>query len=201
MLSSLVIDYMQQLFDGVNVAIAYIYCDYRRQDEQTPTNLIASVTKQLLHGCASIPEVIMKKYQYHKDKGTRPSSAEVLETTASSMAPFSRIYLILDALDELGNEGHVRQTLIERLCTLKDLRHFNLLTTSRYIPSLASEIRQPLCLDVRASSEDIKRYVEGHILDLRNCVRKDHDLQQTVVGAIVDAVDGMYVAALPRGFC
>lgn len=191
MLASLVIDHLQQLFGDRNVVTAYIYCDYRRQDEQTPINLIVSVAKQLLHGQAAIPEGILKKYQHHQDKGTRPSFEEVLEMTASSMTRLSGFYLIVDALDELSNSGHVRQTLIGRLGTLQDLHHFNLLTTSRDIPSLTLEFHQPLCLDIRAGPEDIRRYVKGHISDLPHCVRNNMVLQEAIADAISDAVKGM----------
>ena len=191
MLTSLVIDYLQQGFAKEKVATAYIYCDYKRQDEQTPINLIASVAKQLLQHQNSIPENTLKMYHGHREKGTRPNFEEVLEMTTSSMALLSRVYLIVDALDELGNAGQVRQTLIGRLRLLQDLHHFNLMTTSRYIPSLALDFHQPLCMDIRASTEDVRRYVEGHILDLPSCVRKNLGLQETIISAIVDAVEGM----------
>lgn len=191
MLASLVIDHLQQVSDQEKVATAYIYCDYKRQDEQTSFNLTASVTKQLLQHQDPIPENILKIYEYHHKAETRPSFEEVLEMAGSSMARSLRLYVVVDALDELGNAGQVRQTLIGRLRSLQDLHHFNLMTTSRYIPSLALDFHQPLCMDVQASPEDIRRYVEGHISDLPNCVRKDLRLQQTIVSAIVDAVEGM----------
>ncbi len=107
------------------------------------------------------------------------------------MSSFSRIYLIVDALDELGNGGQVRQHLIGRLRSLQDLHPFSLMTTSRYIPSLALDFHQPLCMDIQASPEDIERFVEGHISDLPNCVRRTMGLQEVITSAIVDAVDGM----------
>lgn len=191
MLASLVIDYLQQGSAKEKVATAYIYCDYKRQDEQTPINLIASVTKQLLQQQNSIPGGTLKMYQHHHEKGSRPNFEEVLEMTRSSIALFSRLYLIVDALDELGNAGQVRQTLIGSLRPLQNLHHLNLMTTSRYIPSLALEFHQPLCMDIGASAEDVRRYVEGHILDLPSCVRKNLGLQETIISAIVDAVEGM----------
>lgn len=191
MLASLVIDHLQQVSDEEKVATVYLYCDYKRQDEQTPLNLTTSVTKQLLQHQDSIPENILKIYQNHRWKGTRPGFEEVSEMAGSSMASLSRLYLIVDALDELGNSGQVRQTLIGRLRLLQDLHHFNLMTTSRYIPSLALDFHRPLCIDVRASPEDIRRYVEGHISVLKNCVKKDLELQVTIASAIVDAVEGM----------
>ncbi|KAF6219464.1 hypothetical protein HO133_003931 [Letharia lupina] len=195
MLASLVIDRLQQIPGEENVVTAYIYCDYKRQDEQTPINLTASVTKQLLQHQDLIPENILKMYQHHQKMETRPTFEEVLEMTGSSMARLSRVYVILDALDELGNAGQVRQTLIGRLRPLQDLHHFNLMTTSRYIPSLALNFHHPLCMDVRASPEDIRRYVEGHTSDLPKCVRESTGLQEAIATAIVDSVEGMFLLA------
>lgn len=195
MLASLVIDRLQQIPGEENVVTAYIYCDYKRQDEQTPINLTASVTKQLLQHQDLIPENILKMYQHHQKMETRPTFEEVLEMTGSSMARLSRVYVILDALDELGNAGQVRQTLIGCLRPLQDLHHFNLMTTSRYIPSLALDFHHPLCMDVRASPEDIRRYVEGHTSDLPKCVRENLGLQEDIATAIVESVEGMFLLA------
>lgn len=191
MLASLVIDHLRRTPGEKSTATAYIYCDYRRQDEQTPMNLTASVTKQLLEHNIAIPEGVLKIYQPHRSKGTRPNFEEVLEMINLAMSPLSKIYLILDALDELGNAGQVRQDLLERLRCLQGAHHFNLMTTSRYIPSLAQECYQPLCMDIRASSEDIRRYVQGHIPDLANCVKKNPELQKIVADSIVNVVEGM----------
>ena len=111
--------------------------------------------------------------------------------TESLMKRLPRLYLIVDALDELGSAGHVRQTLIGRLRLLQDSYHFNLMTTSRYIPALALDFHQPLYMDIYASPEDIRRYVGGHISDLPNCVKKNRVLQEDIMCAIADAVDGM----------
>ena len=191
MLASLVIDHLHRIPGAENVVTAYIYCDYGKKEEQTPVNLIASVTKQLLQHQMSIPEDVQKIYQRHHSKGTQPSFEEVLEMTGSSMSRFSRINLIVDALDELWNTGQVRQNLIGRLRSLQDLHHFSLMTTSRYIPYLILDFSQPLHVDVQASPEDIRKYVEGHVLDLPSCVRKDPRLQESIASAIVDAVEGM----------
>lgn len=103
----------------------------------------------------------------------------------------SRLYVIVDALDELENADQNRQTFIAHLRSLQDFYHFSLMTTSRYIPSLADDFHQPLYMDIRASVEDVRRYVEGHILDLPSCVKKSLGLQETIASAIVDAVKGM----------
>ena len=191
MLASLVIDHLERSSEEEIPATIYIYCDYKRQDEQTPINLTASITRQLLQHQVSILEDILKIYNRHKSKSTRPSFEEVLEMLKHSITRLTRVYLILDALDELGNAGQVRQNFIGRLRLLQDLCHFNLMTTSRYIPSLAQDFQNCLCMDIRASPDDIRIYIQGHISDLANCVRKDSGLQDTIANSIANVVEGM----------
>ena len=191
MLASLVVDHLQQNFVDEKATTIYIYCDYKRQDEQTPINLIAILTKQLLQHQDSVPGDVLKTYQLHRAKETRPSFEELLQMTRFLMACSSRLFVIVDALDELGDAGQVRQTLIGHLRPLQDLFRFSLMTTSRYIPSLALDFHQPLRMDIRASTEDVRRYVEGHILELPSCVKKCSGLQETIASVIVDAVEGM----------
>ncbi|KKO96903.1 hypothetical protein THAR02_10996 [Trichoderma harzianum] len=46
-LTSVVVDYLTSEFRRGDTGIAYIYCDFRRHDEQTTANLLASILKQL----------------------------------------------------------------------------------------------------------------------------------------------------------
>ena len=191
MLASLVIDHLERSFEEETSAINYIYCDYKRQDEQTPINLTASITRQLLQHQVSIPESIIMICNRHISKSTRPSLEEVLEMLEHSIARLTRVYLIVDALDELGNAGQVRQNFIGRLRLIQDLYHLNLMTTSRYIPSLAQDFQNSLCMDIRANPGDIRNYVQGHISDLANCVKKDSGLQEAIANSIANVVEGM----------
>ena len=191
MLASRVIDHLEKLSSEENAATVYIYCDYGKQKEQTTVSLTESVMKQLLQHQDAIPEKVQQTYQYHCTKGTRPSLEEVLEMIASSMTPLSRVFLIVDALDELGNDGKVRQSLIRHLRQLQDLHHFNLMTTSRDIPDLALNFHQPRRVELRANPGDVRKYVEGHIGNLSKCVEKNAKLQETIANTIVGSVDGM----------
>ena len=191
MLASLVIDHLERIPKEETSATTYIYCDYKRQDEQTPINLTASITRQLLQHQVSIPEHIITIYNNHKSKLTRPNFEEILEMLKHSIVRLTRVYLIVDALDELGNSGQVRQNFIGRLRLIQDLYQLNLMTTSRYIPSLAQNFQKSLCMDVRANPGDIRNYVQGHISDLANCVKKDSGLQEAIANSIANVVEGM----------
>ncbi len=64
--------------------------------------------------------------------------------------------------------------------------------TSRHDPSLGSL----LSLEIRASGEDIREYVRGHIRDLAKFVSGSPDLQEAIANSVVAAADGMYICLL-----
>ena len=50
-------------------------------------------------------------------------------------------------------------------------------------------------LEIRASSEDVERYLEDHMGQLPSFVRRDRSLQEEIKARISEAVDGMCVPA------
>jgi hypothetical protein len=63
--------------------------------------------------------------------------------------------------------------------------------TSRFSTEVKDEFGQVPKLEVRASDEDVKRFIAGQ--KLPNCIRLDEGLQSLVRDKIVDAADGMLV--------
>lgn len=194
-LASTVIDHLLTTLYSDKIFVAYIYCDYRKQHEQTSVNLIASILKQSLQHHISIPENVRNSYRHHTNSGTRLNAEEIHALLQSTLSGFSQIYIVADAVDELSNSDQVRQTLLSILNALQKVHTVNLMVTSRFIPRIAQELRDPLCLEIRASDEDVRRYVQGHINDLAKCVPKNLKLQELVEDSIVTAVDGMFLLA------
>ncbi len=192
MLASLVIDHLKMAQQAANSSVIYIYCDYKAQLQQTPSDLIASLLKQSLQQQPLIPADVKKAYQDHIGAGTRFNRHEMLRLLQKSMETFSRNYIIIDALDEVSSQDQVRYILLKELRDLQATHGYNILTTSRHIINLTLDFQEPLCLEVRASSDDVQRYVRGHMTQLPNCVRTNVGLQETIVSSVVKAVDGMY---------
>jgi Cdc6-like AAA superfamily ATPase len=100
-LASIVIEQLISRFhDNHDVGIAYIYCDFRRKDEQRLGDLLASLVKQLSETRPSVPDIIKHLYQRHQSKRTRPSTDELSGTLQPVLASYSRVFIIIDALDE-----------------------------------------------------------------------------------------------------
>lgn len=192
-LTSVVVEYLWNKFqDDASIGIAYLYCNFRQQDTQKPADLLLSLLKQLLQE-QPMPESIKSLYEHHSRKRTRPSLEEISKVLRSVIANYSRTFLIIDALDEcqVSDGGHRR--FLSEIFNLQGQTLANLFTTSRFIPEIAKEFKAGTSLEIRASDEDVGRYINGHISELPSFVRKNPKLQEEIKTAIIKAVDGMYV--------
>ena len=54
------------------------------------------------------------------------------------------------------------------------------------------EFEGSVSLEIRAS-EDVQRYLDGHMSQLPSCVSRSSDLQEQIKTEIIKAVDGMYI--------
>jgi Cdc6-like AAA superfamily ATPase len=86
MIASIVVDHLFTKFpNGHNIGIAYLYCNFRRQQEQTPVDLLVSLLKQLVKGQKSVSENVKSFYQRYRSKPARPSFEEISEVMHSVM--------------------------------------------------------------------------------------------------------------------
>jgi hypothetical protein len=193
-LTSIVVEELTTRFhDDKSIGIAYLYCNFRRKDEQKIGDLLASLLKQLVKYQHSLPGSVKTLYDCHKDKRTRPSSDEISGVLQSVAAAYSRVFIIVDALDECQISDGCRQRFLSGLFNLQVKCGINLFTTSRPILSIEKELEGNTMLEIRASEEDVRRYLEGHMFRLPGFVVRSLELQEEVKTNIVKAVDGMYV--------
>lgn len=187
-LASRVIDHIQRSIGSAHFVIAFIYCDYKRQHEQNCCNLIGSLLKQVLQHQVSIPQEVMSSYRKHSSAGTNASGDDLASFVYSTVANLSRVFVVVDALDELSRKE--RQPLLRHLRALQSDHQVNIMTTSRHIQSLTRAFTKPLKLEIRASDHDIQIYVRAHLADHAKCLRSNLDLQKVVVDAVRGAADG-----------
>jgi Cdc6-like AAA superfamily ATPase len=193
MLASIVVDYLSKMIRAEDVGIAYIYCTYRNRLEQTPIRLLASLLKQLLLERRFIPESLKKLYENHIHKSTFPALDEVYNILHSEMGRYSNVFIVIDALDECADDG-AHEILLSKLNALQTTNPLNLMVTSRPILKIKQKFQKGIQLEIRASSTDVQKYLEGQMSRLAGCVRGNISLQEAIKCEIVKAVDGMYVS-------
>ncbi|KAH0426562.1 ankyrin repeat protein [Colletotrichum camelliae] len=196
MLSSIVIEYLQQEFDeDPTVGIAYLFCNFRRHDEQKPRELLASTLKQLYRDMPAGPNEVEKAYENHHSGSSSMSKQEILGCLHSVTSCFAKVYVLVDALDECrGDEGY-RDTLLTTILGLNETANVNCFATSRHIPEIESYFDEAPSIEIRATDEDVMEFLDGHMYKLPQAVRKSNELQSEVKHSIVRAVQGMFLLA------
>jgi Cdc6-like AAA superfamily ATPase len=199
-LTSVVVKELNTRFQNdKSISVAYLYCNFRRQDEQKAEGLLASLLKQLTQGQSSLPDSVKSLYDSHKDKRTRPSFDEISRTLQSVAAMYSRVFIIVDALDECQVSDGCRMRFLSDIFNLQTKCQASLFATSRFIPEISEKFRDCMQLEIRASNQDVQRYLDGHMSQLLGCVLRSPELQDEIKAEIIKAVDGMYVSAYILG--
>jgi Cdc6-like AAA superfamily ATPase len=193
-LTSIVVEHLEGRYeDDDSVGIAYLYCNFRRQQEQNPSDLLASLLKQLMQGHISLPEDAKRLYERHKRKRTRPSFDEISKVLHAVVVNYSRTFIIIDALDECQVSDDGRRRFLSEIFILQANTGANFFATSRFIPEIIKDFEGCISLEIRASDGDVQRYLDGHMSMLPSFVSRSLDLQEEIKTEIIKAVNGMHV--------
>jgi hypothetical protein len=190
---SIAVDHLQTFFEGQDVAVACVFCNYKEQSTQTVSELLASVLKQIVQD-QSVASDNMKTF-YKKFRSRRPKLAELANALQSEIGTFTKVFFVVDALDECLET--VQGDLIAKLGSLASTVY--LMVTSRPLDLIQQRFPGASHLDVNADNGDVRKYIEGRILRerlLARLVETDRSLQDTIVDKVVVKVSGMYVVFL-----
>ena len=124
------------------------------------------------------------------DKKTRPPLAEYSRLLAKELRHFSKLFIVIDALDECSEAGRIREQFMIEVEKL--LPSVSLLVTSRDIPDMEWKFRGAARLDIYASDGDIRRYLESRIKrELAGFSENGTTLQSDILVTIVEKAQGM----------
>ncbi|KAJ7044895.1 ankyrin repeat-containing domain protein [Mycena alexandri] len=195
-LSSVVVDHLESHSGAGNTTVACVYLNHKETQIQTPSNLLAALWRQLVFGkTISTESMVQKLHQKHLEKRTRPSLADIHDVLRSVVSEWSRVYIVVDALDEYPEDQ--RRILLEHLTVLDST--VNLMLTSR--PHIALDTVLPLGfgeLEIRGSDTDIRKYVDQRIQNserLSLLVRVWPRLREEIILKIVRTAGGMFLLA------
>lgn len=204
-ISSLVVDYLRRMrMDSDGIPVACVYCDYKQSDLQNPMNIFASLCRQLCDSETNISKEIQTLYARHQRFETRATFKEVVSVLKSQMRRHHSLFILVDALDEISEEGRAHSIVVE---TLQDLvttgtvhgSKIRLMLTSRR-SNCPFSVLDCKSFEIQAAEEDITQLISSRIdngisyhREISSIVRNDRKLQQEVVDRLVEMSDGMYV--------
>ncbi|KAJ7832561.1 hypothetical protein B0H14DRAFT_2304714, partial [Mycena olivaceomarginata] len=123
---SIAVDHLRAQSQDKNFGVACIYLDHKDTKKQTPSNLLSGLWRQLVFEKTITPQT-QRLYDQHNEKRTRPSLEEIREVLCSALKEWSKVYILVDAVDECPEDQ--RQILLEHLAGLGPT--INLMITSR----------------------------------------------------------------------
>ena len=178
---------------GKDIAVVGLYCDFFAQQEQSTTNMLGAILKQLV-GREGVPGHIREAFQKSKKEfgGRRlrlPDMVEVLKKTVTSL---QRIFVCIDALDE-STPKH-RQELLKSLREIVGISpNMRILLTGR--PHIGDEITEFLSRAVRIpvspTQHDIKSYLEMRLGGDTAPEAMDDELRAGIMKAIPEKTSEM----------
>ncbi|KAJ7284109.1 ankyrin repeat domain-containing protein [Mycena rebaudengoi] len=170
---SVVVDYLQAQFQpSENIGVACIYLNHKEGDLQSQENLLASLWWQLIVD-KSLGTSVHKLHEHHRGRQTRPSVQEIDAVLHSVIAEYSKRisgigYSII--LLHWAQKPILNPTLFPKMHTL----------------------------EIRATEDDIRQYVDGHIQmspRLSRHIQSRPELRQEIETKILSNVEGMFLLA------
>ncbi|KAF2967480.1 hypothetical protein GQX73_g6090 [Xylaria multiplex] len=193
--NTLFYDLEKRFYSEATTAIVYVYCNYKRQTEQTLKGLLSSLLKQLAQSQYSLPDSLKTLHDRHKVKQTRPSLEELSGLLELITAQNSNVFIVADALDECQTTDGCRAKFLSALFSLQKKTGVNFLATSRDIPDITDRFRGTTLIEILAAKEDVERYLHGHLSELPRFVTNRPDIQDEIITKITNAASGMFLLA------
>lgn len=182
--------------------LAYFYFDFNDKAKQSSENMIRSLVSQLFHQCPAIPQSLISRYKSRG--GARASVFHLMDYLRDIMMQTSRVYIVLDALDECENQDDLFDRPEKILGWAID--HVNIIATSRQEPQIedafdswAQDISHVyklprIGLQSRVVDDDIRLYVHERLqTDQKRRAWKDRlDVQQEIEETLLAQAGGMF---------
>ena len=185
-----------------NATVACFYFDFAAQKDQTTTNMLGALLKQLVCGLEETPEEISRAYRDEKSAvgGRGPLLSDIvkmLQVTTSK----KRTFICIDALDECvtGYRVKVLDSLNQILQKSPGTRIF---VTGR--PHILPEIRRRLAgrvadISISPKRDDIIAYLHTRLAEDTTPDAMDSSLEADILKKIPAEVSEMYVEATTLG--
>ena len=189
--SSLVVDRLCDKAKEENIAVACFYVDFAAREEQSPTNILGSLLKQIIGGLERIPDEIRETFKDHKKMiGGRalrvPEIVKMLQTVTSLRPTF----ICVDALDECAerDQPEVLDSLRQILEGSSNTRIF--LTGRRHTRDGMERYlgARAAILSVKPSNDDIVGYIRMRLSKDRYRGAMDGSLEAEIIKSITSTI-------------
>ena len=191
-IAAIMTEHIEQTFiHDKTAAVAYVYCNYKDKLVQTPANLLANVWMQIRRKGRLAPEM-EELYASAVTKGSlsRPRLEDISKVLKVEVDRYAKVYVVIDALDEC--EPAYRLRLLTELKAFQP--KVKLMVTSRFFDAFGADMGIDTDVEIRASDDDIKRFVQERVSTtprLGRWIAADPSLQAMIEAKVTEAAQNM----------
>ena len=178
---------------GGDIAVVGIYCDFLAQQEQSTTNVLGGILKQLVSR-GGMPEHIREAFRKAKKEfgGRCLRLPDLIEIMKKAVTGLPRVFICIDALDE--STPKYRRELLESLREIiRVSAKMRLFLTGR--PHVGDEIRKCFGKVVRIPAsptrDDIRSYLEMRLDSDTDPDVMDDELRADILRVIPEKISEM----------
>jgi len=184
---SIVINHLEKTFLLLrDVRIVFIY--FNHKEDPSAVDLLASLLKQILQQGTAISAAVRDLYAKHESRDTRPTLAEISDLLVAESQAVSKVYMVVDALDECPAESNTKD---EVLAALRRLPNLHLLVTSRPHMDISQNFNV-VWLPIKADDGDIAAFIRSRLEKnqyLKRYVKED--FKEALINKVINKADGM----------
>ena len=177
-----------------HIAVVGFYCDFLSHQEQTVTNIIGAIMKQL--ACrGNIPNYLRDAFKNaNKKSNRRPLLTDLMGMWGDAIASLHQVFICIDALDEC-----LPQCLPELLESLSDIVRKSpstrIFLTGR--PHVEKDVQRYLTaavvIPISPNPDDIKNYLEKRLDRDAEPEAMSNDLRADISRVILEKISDMCV--------
>ena len=176
-----------------NIAVAGLYCDYLAQEEQTTTNIIGAILKQLVDR-GDIPEYLREAFQEAREEtgGRRLRLADLMRMLRVAIASLPQVFICLDALDECLPK-HLPELLKSLKYIVRECPNMRIFLTGR--PHIRESIQryfsEVVVIPISPNPDDIRNYAEMRLDRDDEPEAMHNDLRVDIVRVMLERMSNM----------
>ena len=178
-------------------ALAILYCDFKIQQEQTVTDIMGAILKQLVAGSSwGIPVYLREAFQEAKRNfgGRGPRLSDVMEMLRIAIASLPQVFICLDALDECLPK-HLPDLLVSLRDIARESPKTRIFLTGR--PPVTEDIKRyfpkAVVIPISPNMDDIMNYLEMRLDKDPEPEAMDDDLRADILRIIPERTSDMCV--------
>jgi len=185
-ISSLVIDSLCDQARTEDPAVAWLYCDYNAQQEQTVINIMGAILKRLFG--RNIPDDIRKAFQ----QGRRPLLPDLVRMLRIAISSLPQAFICIDALDECRPQD--LPELLESLSDIvRDSPSARIFLTGRphVIEAIQRYFTTVVAIPISPNQDDIRNYLEMRLDKDVEPEAMNKDLRAEIITTILEKMSNM----------